>query len=966
MKRRSAAPTTPNHRSVKGRSGLGPPRRMGRGKSRRGPGGVKALPPWPGMVAIAWGLLAAAVPMALASVPLYFNPRTERVFEPDKLAWLVWLALLAAWALTVLALGTPVSVSRAARAVRGVPALTWLVALTVGLLVLATVASPVPVVSLWGAYRRGHGLIVQVSYIVLALGLAMSLRLPGAVARLRYALLLPALPVSLYALLQRLGIDSIPWRIYGTSTLERPFGPMGNPIFLGAYLAMIVPLAMADLLEDQSAARPGPRRRQLFDLAVVGLATLALLASASRGPLLGLGIGVVLLALLWSAVTARRRLALAIVLLAASAAAALALVGQARPEGHRFLAALSPTSRTAQERILVWQALADLAVAEPERAWLGYGLQNMAYVVGPHVPDELVRLAPRQTFDSAHNLIWEWWLAAGILGVVAILLLYGGAFWMGMRCLGLAATTRQRRWLAVLLLGGTTLGGLAVLLLRRPAYLGLGLPMGLLAGLFAYVLIRVFSSRARTSLDRSWLLAGAVAALAAHLTEQMLGLPTAAAELLFWTILGWLMVAQNLPEAKPEHTLTAEEAGLVGGMSVAAVAHAPLLLPSLGSSLRLPALWLLLPTAWLAGDAVPQAAPLASARRALPRLFLLLALVLCVTASRSVPGGPALAFGAVLTTATLLLALFIARRAPGTGPARADHPVPASIPLTTARATLASLLSLLMLAAGWYFVAAPVLADSQIRAGLEAAARGDRPSARRHFTGATRLWPQQPAYAEYVAAVDRDVMVAPETPADIRGEAFRVADSTLAGAVSELPDPVLVMRRAILWRDWGDLAAVASERQAAWAQSERLFAAALERMPHSPRLLCEHAKLLERTGDAAGASAAYSLAAWLDPGLAEAWAGTLRLTLVQSGLAEARVRLDEALTPGGVAPDQLAEALDAAREWPIDQRAALGAQVLYYGRVRRLTDATAAWRALRELEPTNPWLSELERWLAKP
>ncbi len=929
-----------------------------------------------GLEALAWGLLAASAPVALVAVPLYFNPRTERVFEPDKLAWIVWLALLTGLAMATIGLHAPFGRETVLPGLRRVPPLAWAVLLTLGLMTAATVASPVPSVSLWGAYRRGHGLLVHASYVTLCFGLALAFRLPGAASRIRYALLLPVTPVTLYALLQRFGVDSIPWRVYGSSTLERPFGPMGNPIFLGAYLAMVAPLALADLFEQRaSVVSPAGRPRQVFDGVVAGLAVLGVLASGSRGPLLGLGTGLLFLAVLGSARRGRRGLALALVACAAITALALALLGQSQQGGHRLLDVLSPTSRTAQERILLWRALADLARTAPARIWLGYGPQNLAYVLPPHLPDALIRLAPGQTFDSAHNVIWEWWISAGILGVLAILVLYAGAFWVGMNRLGLAATSSHRRWLVGSLLGGTVLGALAVFLPGRLPYLGLALPLGLLGGLLLFVLARAVRPADFPRRDDGWLVTGGVAALAAHLSESMLSLPTASGELLFWVLVGWLIATPKGPGPGFEAPLRAEEAGLLGGVAVGAVSHAPLLMPSLASSLRLPALWLLLPAAWLAGDVLPGEAPLLSGRRSWLRLIGWGVLALGIQASRSIPGASAAIVGALLTAALVGLALTIGHSAPSPhgqppgkgGSAHAGVSRPQSGQPSMARsAALPALLALLLLAGGWRWVAAPILADSHIRYGLEVAARGDRATARRHFTRAMALWPDQTAYAEYLAAIDRDVLVAAETPSDVRADAFRVADSVLAAAYERVPDPLVLMRRAMLWRDWGDVAAAPEDRQAAWAEAERFFQRARGRAPRSPRLLCEHAKLMERVGDARRARDAYSQAAWLDPGLAEAWAGDLRLALARGGLAEARMRLDEALSPGGVAADELVAALAAAQKWPIDQRAVLGSLVLYYRRVGRLTDATAALRALREFDPDDPMVAELEQWLKRP
>ena len=47
------------------------------------------------------GLLEAGWLAALAITPLFFNPRSARVFEPEKISWIIALALLAGWPYSV-------------------------------------------------------------------------------------------------------------------------------------------------------------------------------------------------------------------------------------------------------------------------------------------------------------------------------------------------------------------------------------------------------------------------------------------------------------------------------------------------------------------------------------------------------------------------------------------------------------------------------------------------------------------------------------------------------------------------------------------------------------------------------------------------------------------------------------------------------------------------------------------------
>src|SRR5262249_32352867 len=116
----------------------------------------------------------------------------------------------------------------------------WRAPLVLPLVLLAacygvrTVVSIAPRMSLLGAYERGQGLIALCSYLTFFLLVRQELKTPAQWERLRFGLLLTSVPVSLYAILQRVGRDPFS---FSSRFLERSSSTMGNPIFLGAYLA---------------------------------------------------------------------------------------------------------------------------------------------------------------------------------------------------------------------------------------------------------------------------------------------------------------------------------------------------------------------------------------------------------------------------------------------------------------------------------------------------------------------------------------------------------------------------------------------------------------------------------------------------------------------------------------------------------------------------------------------------------
>ncbi len=110
--------------------------------------------------------------------------------------------------------------------------------------ILSTVFSVCPYLSLWGAYYRYEGLVAFVNYILLFYITANWLD-RKAILRIMGTAIFAGAVVSLYGLLQHLHIDIVGWREYGTSRVISTFG---NPVYFGAYVATVFPLALAGYL----------------------------------------------------------------------------------------------------------------------------------------------------------------------------------------------------------------------------------------------------------------------------------------------------------------------------------------------------------------------------------------------------------------------------------------------------------------------------------------------------------------------------------------------------------------------------------------------------------------------------------------------------------------------------------------------------------------------------------------------
>ena len=237
-------------------------------------------------------LMEASWLAAAAVIPLFFNFSSARTFEPDKIYVLEFLAILAgtAWAAKRLNTGKRRDHAEAMPPPPQGYSPTAAVLFLVLIYTVSSVFSIVPLQSWWGSYQRAQGTIAFYGYVVLFLVVLSELRSPAQLRRIQFSFIIGSLPVASYAILQYIGLDFVRWY---DPVLRRPSASMGNPIFLGAYLVMVIPLTVSRLVDAAGMLRTDSRRKPGVILGcccglVLVLQMFALLSTRSRGPVLGL------------------------------------------------------------------------------------------------------------------------------------------------------------------------------------------------------------------------------------------------------------------------------------------------------------------------------------------------------------------------------------------------------------------------------------------------------------------------------------------------------------------------------------------------------------------------------------------------------------------------------------------------------------------------------------------------------
>ncbi len=298
--------------------------------------------------------LAGIVLCALmAGLPLVTRGGLSLLILAAGLLWLIW------------ALRTPAG---------GLGPINGWLLLLLGIAVVATGCSPVPV----AAFK---GLLKLVSYLgVYALMRQLLAEAPQWWNRIVAALLAGQLVSAVLAIRQLYGDTTELARWADPNSVAdgtiRVYGPLENPNLLAGYLIPILPIALVALLRWRS----WPQR--LFAGCALLLGAVALFLSYSRGGWLGMLAALGSLALLLVLRQTRQwpplwRRLFPVLLLVAAVAVLVVAVTQVEPLRIRVLSLVAGREDSSNNfRINVWLAAIDMIQARP---WLGIGPGNTAF-----------------------------------------------------------------------------------------------------------------------------------------------------------------------------------------------------------------------------------------------------------------------------------------------------------------------------------------------------------------------------------------------------------------------------------------------------------------------------------------------------------------------------------------------------------------------------------------------------------
>lgn len=272
-----------------------------------------------------------------------------------------------------------------------------------------------PSSSFWSNFERMDGYVSLVHTFLYALVVGSMLKTKVEWQRLLGVSLFVATLVALYGLAQYGGL------VDGGGRID---SRLGNAAYMAVYMLFHIFIAFWLFVETKR-----PVQKIIF-LLLAAMFTFVLVETGTRGTAVGLAVGVVTMAAYISLFGKEYRelRKYAIGTLAVLAIAVFGLIAGRDSALVQNNSNLSRIANISLEDLTVRGEIWSLAwEGVKERPLLGWGQSNFNYVFNAYYDPSLY--AQEQWFDRAHNIVFDWLIAGGILGFLAYASIFVACLW---------------------------------------------------------------------------------------------------------------------------------------------------------------------------------------------------------------------------------------------------------------------------------------------------------------------------------------------------------------------------------------------------------------------------------------------------------------------------------------------------------------------------------------------------------
>ncbi len=294
----------------------------------------------------------------------------------------------------------------------------WSLAIFTAAFGLTSVFSIQPYESLWGTLERMGGFVTFLHYFAFFVILISIFRTKSDWLRLLNITAFVGLLSAFYGFGQKTDIDFF----VGSGNRARIFGTIGNAALFAGYELIIAFISLTLLLRDNVT-----RNFKLFYGFIFLIASVSVLMTATRGAILGLGLGLFVFAILFVWIYESRRAkniilgfaALFIVFLIVS----IFFKDSSVIKSSKYLSRitdLSLSSFTVKTRFWAWEAGLKSWNDSPKYMLLGWGPENFNIPFSLNFNPNFFQGPGSETlFDRAHNMFIEILVTMGIIGFLA-------------------------------------------------------------------------------------------------------------------------------------------------------------------------------------------------------------------------------------------------------------------------------------------------------------------------------------------------------------------------------------------------------------------------------------------------------------------------------------------------------------------------------------------------------------------
>ncbi len=271
--------------------------------------------------------------------------------------------------------------------------------------------------SFWGSYLRYNGLL-NIFFLFGFFFLASSAaRKDGFLKKIFWVASFSAGLISLYAIFQHFGLDFIDWQT--RHDIEaRVISTIGNPLYLGGFLVMVMPLTLFLVFSEAKI-----QRKILFILIFI-CQVLTLVFTLSRSAWLAFILSFFVFIFLYGILEKKKiiwRTGLAVLIFFIGAGMLFVLFSPAGSYARRWQSIFDFSEPTVAPRLLVWQSALEGIADSPV---IGSGPETFIYVFNQLYPPKLTAWSERW-FDRAHNLFLDLGVTQGFLGLISFLAVIG-------------------------------------------------------------------------------------------------------------------------------------------------------------------------------------------------------------------------------------------------------------------------------------------------------------------------------------------------------------------------------------------------------------------------------------------------------------------------------------------------------------------------------------------------------------